>query len=105
MVCLGDDRAHMAPGSGSRAGRQARRDDLARVRPSAPAQHARRRIPSPVETIWLQRLYVLFFIASWAAAVHDTAGRTPTPSAPWVTRAGPSADMDAGRAPRVGFAS
>jgi putative transposase len=38
-----------------------------------------------VETIWLQRLYVLFFIELGSRRVHLT-GCTPTPSAPWVTQ-------------------
>jgi putative transposase len=36
-----------------------------------------------VETIWLQRLYVLFFIELGGRRVH-LAGCTPNPSAPWV---------------------
>ena len=38
-----------------------------------------------VETIWLQRLYVLFFIELGSRRVC-LAGCTPTPSAPWVTQ-------------------
>ena len=38
-----------------------------------------------VETIWLQRLYVLFFIELNSRRVH-VAGCTPTPSAGWVTQ-------------------
>ena len=38
-----------------------------------------------VETIWLQRLYVLFFIELASRRVH-LAGCTPTPSAPWVVQ-------------------
>jgi len=38
-----------------------------------------------VETIWLQRLYVLFFIELGGRRVH-IAGCTPNPSAPWVTQ-------------------
>src|SRR5437762_8772133 len=38
-----------------------------------------------VETIWLQRLYVLFFIELGSRRVHF-AGCTPNPSAPWVTQ-------------------
>ena len=38
-----------------------------------------------VETIWLQRLYVLFFIELSSRRVH-IAGCTPTPSAAWVTQ-------------------
>jgi len=38
-----------------------------------------------VETIWLQRLYVLFFIELGTRRVH-VAGCTPNPSAPWVTQ-------------------
>jgi len=38
-----------------------------------------------VETIWLQRLYVLFFIELGSRRVH-VAGCTPTPSALWVTQ-------------------
>jgi transposase InsO family protein len=38
-----------------------------------------------VETIWLQRLYVLFFIEVGSRRV-DLAGCTPTPSAQWVTQ-------------------
>jgi putative transposase len=37
-----------------------------------------------VETIWLQRLYVLFFI-ELGSRVHR-AGCTPNPSAPWVIK-------------------
>jgi putative transposase len=36
-----------------------------------------------VETLWLQRLDVLFFIELGSRCVH-LAGCTPTPSAPWV---------------------
>jgi putative transposase len=36
-----------------------------------------------VETIWLQRLYVLFFIELGSRRVH-VAGCTPNPSAQWV---------------------
>jgi hypothetical protein len=36
-----------------------------------------------VETIWLQRLYVLFFIELGSRRVH-VAGCTPNPSATWV---------------------
>jgi putative transposase len=38
-----------------------------------------------VETIWLQRLYVLFFIELGSRRVH-AAGCTPNPSALWVTQ-------------------
>ena len=38
-----------------------------------------------VETIWLQRLYVLFFIELGNRRVH-VAGCTPNPSAQWVTQ-------------------
>jgi len=38
-----------------------------------------------VETIWLQRLYVLFFIELGSRRVHF-GGCTPTPSAEWVTQ-------------------
>jgi hypothetical protein len=38
-----------------------------------------------VETMWLQRLYVLFFIELGSRRVH-VAGCTPNPSAPWVTQ-------------------
>lgn len=38
-----------------------------------------------VDTMWLQRLYVLFFIELDSRRVH-LAGCTPTPSAPWVTQ-------------------
>jgi hypothetical protein len=36
-----------------------------------------------VETIWLQRLYILFFIELGSRRVH-LAGCAPNPSAPWV---------------------
>ena len=38
-----------------------------------------------VETIWLQRLYDLFFIELGSRRVH-VAGCTPSPSAPWVVQ-------------------
>ena len=38
-----------------------------------------------VETIWLQRLYVLFFIELGSRRVH-LAGCTPSPTAAWVTQ-------------------
>jgi putative transposase len=38
-----------------------------------------------VETVWLQRLYVLFFIELDTRRVHF-AGCTPNPSGPWVTQ-------------------
>jgi putative transposase len=38
-----------------------------------------------VETMWLQRLYGLFFIELGSRRVH-VAGCTPNPSAPWVTQ-------------------
>jgi putative transposase len=38
-----------------------------------------------VETIWLHRLYVLFFIELGSRRVH-VAGCTPNPTAPWVTQ-------------------
>src|SRR6266581_3573740 len=38
-----------------------------------------------VETIWLQRLYVLFFIELGSRRVH-VAACTPNPSTPWVTQ-------------------
>jgi len=47
-----------------------------------------------VETIWLQRLYVLFFIELGSRRVH-VAGCTPNPSAPW-RPAGSAAVMDPG---------
>jgi putative transposase len=36
-----------------------------------------------VETVWLQRLYVLFFIELGSRRVH-VAGCTANPNAPWV---------------------
>ena len=53
-----------------------------------------------VETIWLQRLYVLFFIELGSRRVH-VAGCTPNPSAPWVTQQARSTDVDPGGTPRV----
>jgi len=38
-----------------------------------------------VETIWLQRLYVLFFIELGSRRVH-VEGCTPSPNALWVTQ-------------------
>jgi hypothetical protein len=38
-----------------------------------------------VETVWLQRLYVLFFIELGSRRVH-VAGCTPNPSSLWVTQ-------------------
>jgi hypothetical protein len=52
-----------------------------------------------VETIWLQRLYVLFFIELSSRRVH-LAGCTPNPSAKGDTER-PAIDVDAGRSPRA----
>ena len=38
-----------------------------------------------IETMWRQRLYVLFFIELGSRRVH-VAGCTPNPSAPWLTQ-------------------
>jgi putative transposase len=57
-------------------------DDLPRVRPRTPTESVGRRFFT-VETIWLQRLYVLFFIELGSRCVH-VAGCTPNPTAPWV---------------------
>ena len=56
-----------------------------------------------VETIWLQRLYVLFFIELGSRRVH-VAGCTPSPSAPWVTQQARQLTWTlAGRPERVRF--
>jgi transposase InsO family protein len=56
-----------------------------------------------VETIWLQRLYVLFFIELGSRRVH-VAGCTPNPSAPWVTQQARQLTWTlAGRPERVRF--
>ena len=46
-----------------------------------------------VETVSLQRLYVLFFIELGSRRAH-IAGCTANPSALWVTQQAPAADMD-----------
>jgi len=60
----------------------ARRDDVAGV-----VQAHRQSLLAvdffTVETIWLQRLYVLFFIELGRRRVH-VASCTPNPNAPWV---------------------
>jgi hypothetical protein len=53
-----------------------------------------------VETIWLQRLYVLFFIDLGSRRVH-VAGWTPNPSAPWVTQQARRRTWNPGRTPGV----
>ena len=55
---------------------------MARVRPSPSPERTGRRLLT-VETIWLQRLYILFFIELGSRRVH-TAGCTANPTAPWV---------------------
>lgn len=60
------------------------RDNMGGVHPHAPSEPARRGFFT-VETIWLQRLYVLFFIELGNRQVH-LAGCTPTPTATWVTQ-------------------
>ena len=80
---LSDDRAHVAAGRGSWTGR-------ARAGGSTWREFVRAHRHSllavdffTVETMWLQRLYVLFFIELGSRRVH-LAGCTPNPSAPWV---------------------
>jgi hypothetical protein len=51
-----------------------------------------------VETIWLQRQYVLFFIELRSRQIH-LAGCTLNPSAPWGDPARPAPDMDIGERP------
>jgi len=64
---------------------------VARVRPCTPPEPVSGRflhVRAPlirVETIWLQRLYVLFFIELGSRRVH-VAGCTPNASAPWVVQ-------------------
>ena len=70
----------MASGSGSRTGRHAWWDDVAREFLRAHRQRILAVDFVTVETIWLQRLYVLFFIELSSRRVH-VAGCTPTPSA------------------------
>jgi hypothetical protein len=56
-----------------------------------------------VETIWLQRVYVLFFIELESRRVH-LAGCTPTPTAAWVTQQARQLTWNlADRAERVRF--
>ena len=50
-----------------------------------------------VETVWLQRLYVLFFIELGSRRVH-LAGCTTNPGGSWVTQQAPSARLDVQRA-------
>ena len=50
-----------------------------------------------VETIWLQRLYVLFFIELGSRHVH-LAGCTPNPSAAWVIQQAASVNVNRGGA-------
>jgi putative transposase len=54
------------------------------VRASAPTKHARGD-SFTVETMWLQRLYVLFFMELGSRRLH-LAGYTASPSASWVTQ-------------------
>ena len=81
---LSDDGADMAPGGRTRPGGHRRgmtwREFVRAHRQSVLAVDF-----FTVETIWLQRLYVLFFIELGSRRVH-LAGCTPTPSAPWVTQ-------------------
>ena len=53
-----------------------------------------------VETIWLQRLYVLFFIELSSRRVH-VVGCTPTPSAQWVTQQARQTHVEPGGTPGV----
>jgi hypothetical protein len=52
-----------------------------------------------VETIWLQRLYVLFFIELGSRRVH-LAGCTANPTRALGHTTGPATDLDAGGMPR-----
>ena len=51
-----------------------------------------------VETLWLQRLYVLFFIELGSRRVH-LAGCTAHPSAPWVIQCARQLNLDDGVPP------
>jgi hypothetical protein len=74
----------MAAGSRSRTSRAAPWDDLARIHPGA--SHSLLAVDFfTMETIWLQRLYVLFFIELGSGRVH-LAGCTPNPTARWITQ-------------------
>ena len=53
-----------------------------------------------VETIWLQRLYVLFFIELGSRRLH-LAGCTPNLSAPWVTQHARQVTWTLGGSPRT----
>jgi hypothetical protein len=48
-----------------------------------------------VETLWLQRLYVLFFIELGSRRVH-LVGCTLHPTAPWVIQRARQSDLDVG---------
>ena len=96
---LGDDGAHLAAGSGSRTGRHAPGDDVARVRASAPAQHARGRFLHGRDDL---------AAATVRALLHRT-GQPPCASRRLHAEseravgdaAGPATDVDAGRTPRI----
>ncbi len=78
------DGTDVASGRRPRASRHTRRDELAWVLRT----HRRSLLAVDfftVETIWLQRVYVLFFIELGSRRVH-LAGCTPTPTAAWVTQ-------------------
>ena len=96
---LGDDGPHLASGSGSRPRRHARWDDLARVRASAPAKHARGRLLHRRDDVAATAVCALLHRTRQPPCAHRGLHAESKRAVGDTT--GPATNVDARRPPRV----